>query len=73
VKAGVISATSMQFPLDMASQGVEALAAFAKDGTVPSPPAGKDFVDTGVQLITDQPQPGVEAKDTTWAKDNCWG
>jgi fructose transport system substrate-binding protein len=73
VKAGVIGATSMQFPLKMASLGVEAIAKFAKDGTKPQATAGKDFVDTGVQLITDQPQAGVEAKDSTWGKQNCWG
>ena len=45
VKAGAIGATSMQFPLKMASLGVEALAAFAKDGTKP-----EASVDTGVEL-----------------------
>ncbi len=73
VKAGVIGATSMQFPLKMAALGVEAIAKFAKDGTKPETTAGKDFVDTGVQLITDQPQDGVDAKDSTWGKQNCWG
>jgi len=73
VKAGVIGATSMQFPLKMASLGIEAIAKFAKDGTKPAATSGKDFVDTGVQLITDQPQTGVEAKDSAWGKENCWG
>jgi fructose transport system substrate-binding protein len=73
VAKGVIGATSMQFPLKMASLGVEAVAKFAKDGTKPEATAGKDFVDTGVQLITDDPQTGVEAKDSAWGKQNCWG
>jgi fructose transport system substrate-binding protein len=73
VKAGVIGATSMQFPLKMAEDGVAAVAAFAKDGTKPQASAGKDFVDTGATLITDQPQTGVEAKDSAWGKQNCWG
>ena len=73
VKSGVIGATSMQFPLKMASLGVEALSAFAKDGTKPAATAGKDFVDTGVTLITDQPQDGVEAQTSEWGKGNCWG
>jgi fructose transport system substrate-binding protein len=73
VKAGVIGATSMQFPLKMASLGIQAIAQYAKDGTKPQATAGKDFVDTGVQLITDDPQTGVEAKDSTWGKQNCWG
>jgi fructose transport system substrate-binding protein len=73
VKAGVIGATSMQFPLKMASLGVDAISKFAKDGTKPAATAGKTFTDTGVQLITDQSQTGVDAKDSTWGKQNCWG
>jgi fructose transport system substrate-binding protein len=73
VSKGVIGATSMQFPLKMAELGVEAIAAYAKDGTKPQATPGKDFYDTGVQLITDDPQAGVEAKDSSWGKQNCWG
>ena len=73
VANGVIGATSMQFPLKMAQDGVAAVAAFAKDGTKPEATAGKEFVDTGVTLITDQPQAGVDAKDSAWGKENCWG
>ncbi len=73
VKNGVIGATSMQFPLKMASLGIEAIARYAKDGTKPQATAGKTFVDTGVQLITDDPQAGVEAKDSAWGSQNCWG
>jgi fructose transport system substrate-binding protein len=68
-----IGATSMQFPLKMASEGINALAAFAADGSKPSATAGKAFVDTGTQLITDDPQAGTEAKDSAWGKENCWG
>jgi fructose transport system substrate-binding protein len=73
VAKGVIGATSMQFPLKMAQMGIDAIAAYAKDGTKPQATAGKDFVDTGTQLITDDPQAGVDAKDSTWGKQNCWG
>ncbi|GAA4423839.1 sugar ABC transporter substrate-binding protein [Actinokineospora soli] len=73
VEQGVIGATSMQFPLKMAASGVESVAKFAADGGKPTATAGKDFVDTGVELITDQPQPGVEARDSAWGKQNCWG
>jgi len=73
VKAGQIGATSQQYPLKMAQQGVEAVAKFAKDGTKPSATEGKTFTDTGVTLITDEAQSGVESKDTTFGKDNCWG
>jgi fructose transport system substrate-binding protein len=73
VSKGVIGATSMQFPLKMAQLGVDAIAAYAKNGTKPQATPGKDFYDTGVQLITDDPQAGVAAKDSTWGKQNCWG
>ncbi|BEL10165.1 sugar ABC transporter substrate-binding protein [Actinoplanes sichuanensis] len=73
VAGGVIGATSMQFPIKMAELGVAAIAEYAKTGVKPQNTAGKDFVDTGVQLITDQPQAGVEAKDSAWGKQNCWG
>jgi fructose transport system substrate-binding protein len=73
VANGVIGATSMQFPLKMAEDGIAALAAFAKDGTKPQASAGKSFVDTGVTLITDQTQAGIQAEDSAWGKQNCWG
>ncbi|MBL7257295.1 sugar ABC transporter substrate-binding protein [Paractinoplanes lichenicola] len=73
VAKGIIGATSMQFPLKMAQLGIDAIAAYAKDGTRPQVTPGKDFYDTGTQLITDDPQAGVEAKDSAWGKQNCWG
>jgi fructose transport system substrate-binding protein len=73
VKAGQIGATSQQYPLKMAQEGVAAVAQFAKDGTKPEATAGKTFTDTGVNLITDAPQTGVESQDTTFGQQNCWG
>jgi len=67
VKAGVIGATSQQYPLKMAQMGVEAIAKFAKDGSKPQ------NTDTGVTLVTDQPADGVESKDSAWGLQNCWG
>ena len=73
VKAGQIGATSQQYPLKMAEEGVNAISTFAKDGTRPENTAGKTFVDTGVNLITDQAQTGVQSQDTTFGTQNCWG
>jgi fructose transport system substrate-binding protein len=73
VKGGVIGATAMQFPLKMASLGVEAISSFAKDGSKPEVTSGKDFFDTGVELITDASVGGVTAKDSAWGLQNCWG
>jgi fructose transport system substrate-binding protein len=73
VKAGVIGATSQQYPLLMASLGIEAIAQYAKDGSLPENTPGKDFFDTGVALITDKPAVGVESIDTTKGTELCWG
>ena len=73
VKNGVIGATSQQYPLKMAEMGVQAVVDFAKDGTKPEATEGKDFVDTGVTLITDKPADGVESEDTAFGLENCWG
>jgi fructose transport system substrate-binding protein len=73
VKKGIIGATSQQYPLKMAELGVKAVVDFAKNDTKPEPTEGKDFVDTGVTLITDKPVDGVESKDTAFGLDNCWG
>ncbi len=73
VKAGVIGATSQQYPLQMASLGVEAIATWAADGSKPANTEGKDFFDTGVTLVTDKPVDGVESVDTTKGTELCWG
>lgn len=73
VKDGVIGATSQQYPLLMASKGIEAIAAFAADGTKPEATEGKDFFDTGVTLITDRPVDGVDSIDSAEGAKLCWG
>jgi fructose transport system substrate-binding protein len=70
---GVIGATSQQYPLLMASKGIEAIAQFAADGTLPENTPGKDFFDTGVALVTDQPVEGVESISVAEGTDLCWG
>ncbi len=73
VKEGIIGATSQQYPLLMASKGIEAIAAWAKDGKKPEATPGKTFFDTGVQLVTDHPVPGVPSIDTKKGAELCWG
>lgn len=70
---GIIGATSQQYPLLMASLGIEAIAAWAKDGTKPEPTPGKAFFDTGVALVTDEPAAGVESISVAEGTDRCWG
>lgn len=73
VKEGVIGATSQQYPLQMAALGIEAIKTFADTGEKPAPTEGKDFFDTGVTLITDNPVEGVESIDTAKGLELCWG
>ncbi|MDG3043009.1 substrate-binding domain-containing protein [Roseicyclus marinus] len=73
VAAGVIGATAMQFPLRMASLGIEAIIAHANDGTMPANTEGLEFFNTGVMLVTDQPVDGVESITSAEALDLCWG
>jgi len=73
VAEGVIGATSQQYPLLMASMGIEAIKAFADTGEKPQATEGKNFVDTGVALVTDKPVDGVESIDTKEGLDKCWG
>ena len=68
VKDGKIAATSQQYPLKMAQLGVDAVVDFAKSGHKAS-----GYTDTGVTLISDKAQPGVDSKDTAFGLANCWG
>ncbi|WP_338783648.1 sugar ABC transporter substrate-binding protein [Streptomyces sp. DG1A-41] len=68
VKDGKIAATSQQYPLKMAAEGVKAVVTYAKDGKKAS-----GYTDTGVTLITDKAQDGVASKDTAYGLENCWG
>lgn len=73
VQKGIIAATSMQFPLEMAAQSLQAVEAYLADGTKPKNSEGLDFTNTGVTLITDLPRDGVESEDTTFGLEQCWG
>jgi fructose transport system substrate-binding protein len=73
IQDGVIGATSMQFPLAMASKGVEAVLDYVKTGAKPANTEGLDFFDTGVELITDQPVEGIESKNSEQGLKQCWG
>ncbi|MFQ1701455.1 sugar ABC transporter substrate-binding protein [Loktanella agnita] len=73
VADGVIGATSQQYPLLMASKGIEAIAAYAADGSLPENTPGKDFFDTGVALVTDAPADGVDSISVDEGTELCWG
>ncbi len=73
VAEGIIGATSQQYPMLMASLGIEAIKKFADSGEKPKPTEGKNFFDTGVSLVTDKPVPGVKSIDTKEGAAKCWG
>ena len=68
VASGKIAATSQQYPLKMASMGVDAGVEYAKTGKKVS-----GYTDTGVTLIADKSVAGVDSKDTKVGTDLCWG
>jgi fructose transport system substrate-binding protein len=68
VRAGVIDATSQQYPLRMASLGVAAVVKFANGGAKPS-----GYTDTGLNLIAAKPLKGVPSKSVKYGLANCWG
>jgi fructose transport system substrate-binding protein len=73
VAAGVIGATSQQYPLLMASKGIEAAVEYAKTGKKPEPTPGLDFFNTGVTLVTDKPVEGVPSISSKEGLAKCWG
>ena len=73
VKDGIIGATSQQYPVKMAELGVQAIYDLVQSGEVPENTEGLDFYNTGVELVTDEPQDGVESIDTTEGRTICWG
>lgn len=68
VGAGVIAATSQQYPLRMAAMGVAAGVEYAKTGKKVS-----GYTDTGVTLIAARSVAGVDSKDVKTGMDLCWG
>jgi len=57
----------------MAALGVEAIAAWAADGSKPENTPGLDFYNTGVNLVTDDAAMGVESISVKEGMDRCWG
>jgi fructose transport system substrate-binding protein len=68
VGKGVIAATSQQYPLKMASMGVDAGIAYAKTGA-----KVRGYTDTGVTLIAARPVAGVASQDVRTGTALCWG
>lgn len=73
VKDGVIGATAQQYPLKMATMGMEAVAKIARGGEKPKVTEGLDFFNTGVALVTDKKVGGVDSISSDEGAKICWG
>src|SRR5664279_2136369 len=69
VQAGVIGATSQQYPLKMASMALDAIVS----GKIPAIDAKAGFLDTGATLITAKPVDGVPSISFEEGLKLCWG
>ena len=52
---------------------MQAIFDLVKTGETPETSEGLDFYNTGVALVTDEPQDGVESIDTAEGSEICWG
>jgi fructose transport system substrate-binding protein len=69
VQAGIIGATSQQYPLKMASMALEAISS----GKIPDIDPKAGFLDTGATLITAKPAAGVPSISVEVGLKLCWG
>ena len=69
VQAGVIGATSQQYPLKMAAMALDAIVS----GKIPAIDPKMGFLDTGAQLITAKPVDGVPSISVDEGLKLCWG
>ncbi len=67
LKDGTIAATTQQYPLLMAADGVEQVADYIKNGAKPH------SIDSGEKLITNEPMPGVPSITVEEGLKLCWG
>jgi fructose transport system substrate-binding protein len=69
VQAGIIGATSQQYPHKMASMALDAIAS----GKLPEIDPKMGFLDTGATLITAKPAAGVPSISVEEGLKLCWG
>lgn len=73
VSKGTIAADSQQYPVKMAELGVQAIYDLITTGEKPEVTKGLDFFNTGVALVTDDPQSGIDSISSADAAKICWG
>jgi len=73
VENGIFAADATQYPGKMAQLGVNAIAKIAEGQQAPSLPRGEDYLDTGTELVTAEPLPGIDSQTPDEGKKACWG
>ncbi|RRD06570.1 sugar ABC transporter substrate-binding protein [Arachnia propionica] len=68
VRPGDIDATAMQFPQNMAREGVKAVVAKVREGEAPSA-----HLATGTELVSGSPVSGVQTRNVEYGIRTCWG
>lgn len=68
IAEGQIDANSQQYPLLMATMGVDAITNYVRNGTEVS-----GYTDTGVTLIAGDALEGVDSESIEYGLENCWG
>ncbi|WP_218151800.1 substrate-binding domain-containing protein [Mycetocola miduiensis] len=68
---GKFGAGSQQFPGKMGAEGVKAAVEYVRSGTKPTTDNADGFIDTGVELVTDQPVAGLESVTGAEAMNAC--
>jgi fructose transport system substrate-binding protein len=73
VASKVIGATAQQYPGQMAVKGMQAIKDLADGKPAPKVSDGLDFFNTGVALVTDDKQAGVDSISIADGQKICWG
>lgn len=72
VVSGQFGADAQQYPSEMGAMGVKAVVDWVRNGVEPKNPAGLDFTNTGVALVTDKPVTGLDSVDSTEGLAKCY-
>ena len=72
VASGDFGALSQQYPSKMGQLGVKAVIDHIRKGVDPVNSKGRDFVNTGIALVTDKPIAGLESINSKKGLQLCW-
>ena len=72
VRSGDFGAVSQQYPYRMGELGMKAALRYVDDGTRPKPSPGRDFYNTGIELVARRPAPGVRSITAGQGERVCW-